>query len=208
MVVAAIPRALAGSSPAFHHTTSYAAPGGSGPTGCQTNVTFPLRVSAGRGSSRIGAPRLIGVGDGLDGCAVVVPTTGLPAPRMIVSAGVTDAVGADVGDGAWVREAVGAGESALVWEAVGVGDNARLREAVGAGESVLVWKAVGVGDNALVWEAAGVGESTLVWAAAGVGESTLVWEAVGAAVNAGDGVLVGIGTAAGISEAFEETLPA
>ena len=196
MVVAAIPRVLAGSSPAFHHTTSYAAPGGSGPAGCQTKVTLPLRVSLGRGSSRTGASTLTGVGDGLDGCDVLVPTTGLAAARMDVGAGVADAVGTDAGDSAWVREAVGVGDSARVREAVGVGDSARVREAVGVGDSARVWKAVGVGESARVWEAVGVGDSARVW------------EAVGVAVNAGDGVLVGIGRADGISEALEETLPA
>jgi hypothetical protein len=114
-VGAAIPRALAGSSPAFHPTTSYAAPAGSGPAGCHRKVTTPPRDSLARGSSRLGALGITSVGDGLGGCVPALVAVGLTGGRVDVGAGVSVAVGAGVGDGSGVCEGLLARRSASPW---------------------------------------------------------------------------------------------
>ena len=142
-VGAAIPRALAGSSPAFHPTTSYAAPAGSGPAGCHRKVTAPLRDSLGRGSSRLGALEITGVGDGLSGCGVTLVAVGLTARRVDVGAGVSVAVGAGVGDGSGVCEAVGVAVAA----AIAVGSGVSVAVAVGGAVGVAVAVDVGATDG-------------------------------------------------------------
>jgi hypothetical protein len=94
-VVAATPRADAGSSPEFHMTTSYAAPAGSGPLGSQWNVTLPLRGEPGAGSSSRGVTTF---GDGLD-CTRTLLAVGLDRVEVTIGVGAGVSVQVTVGTG-------------------------------------------------------------------------------------------------------------